>query len=422
MPTLVVYTSSPQDQALATLRYRAPAEALNWQIILGKTGTNTVHPERVHQADVVLIQRDFPRFFPAYLQVLAEARQAQKPLLYDLDDLLIALPADHPNTRDYEDGLGGILHTILAADRVIVSTPLLQEVLAPIQPNTVVWPTVLPDDLWTIKPPQPAQPESPIKIGYMGGTSHLPDTAVLIPPLHQIVKDVQQPIELHFWGCPPPDELAAYNPIYHPGITQYAAFAASFSTAAQVDIWLAPLQPTLFNRCKSAIKFWEYSAAGGAGVYSDIDPYQAIITHGENGFLAKTTEDWVTAVTQLITNPSLRQKIAQNAQTQLQTHGLLSTHLQSWQDIYTTTRSNPAAATANDPLFIQTMLRFSSQIQQRAEERHQEALNLYQQLYNIYESRWWRAWQRLKKIAGFDFSPVPHYRPFPTPDTDNEPS
>ncbi len=67
------------------------------------------------------------------------------------------------------------------------------------------------------------------------------------------------------------------------------------------------------------------------------------------------------------------------------------------------------------------MLRFSEQIQQRSDERHHEAVGFLQQLYDIYESNWWRAWQRFKKIARLDFSPLPHFQPFPLLDADDEP-
>lgn len=436
MSTIVAYTSVPQAQSLASLRYGAAAHALNWEILPGKEGTNTIYPELIQQADVVLIQRDFPRFFPAYRHILKEAQDAQKPLIYDMDDLLIALPEGHPNQRDYEDALGGILFAILSADQVVVSSPLIRDILLPIQPNTTYWPTVLPDALWPIKPPESPKPDVPLKIGYMGSISHMPDLELLITPLCQVVNRLEQDVELHFWGCPPPAELVSCaTTIHHPGVEDYADFANSFSSNAQADIWLAPLQPGLFKRCKSPIKFWEYSAVGGVGIYSDIDPYQSVVEHGENGLLAKTEEDWITAVIQLATHPDLRLKLARNAQQKLKNEGLLSTQLQAWEAIYTMQKGETAVP-PSAALLSQTLLRYSAQIQQRSDERHQETTQLLQninidnhhlqilktrshQLDAIYQSSWWRTWQRLKKIAHLDFSPLPPYQPFIIPDTNN---
>lgn len=418
MSTLVTYTTSPTAQSLASLRFSAAAQALNWEILPGKTQYGPIHPELVRQGDVVLVQRDFPRFFSAYNEILKEARDAQKPLIYDMDDLLLALPDGHPNRRDYEDHLGGILFAILTADQVVVSSPVIREILLPIQPNITFWPTVLPDALWAIQPPEVPKSGAPLKIGYMGGISHIPDLEMVITPLCHVLKTLKQAVELHFWGCPPPEALVSCaTTIYHPNVDNYADFANSFSNTT-VDIWLAPLQPGLFNRCKSPIKFWEYSAIGGAGIYSDIDPYQSVVQHGKNGVLAKTEDDWITAVTQLATNPDLRLKLARNAQQKLKNEGLLSKHLPAWESIYTMQKGKTAVA-SSAALLSQTLPRYSEQIQQRSDERHLETIELIQRLDAIYQSRWWRAWQQLKRIAHLDFSPLPPHEPLIIPDINN---
>ena len=415
MPTIAAYATAPLDQALATLRYGAAAAAAGWQLIPGKEGRDAIFPERVHQADIVLVQRDFPRFFPAYTQIVQAAREANKPIFYDLDDLLIALPPEHPNQTDYQDALGGMFYALLTADQVIVSTPFLQEVLRPLQAKTAVWPTVLPDTLWPITAPAPAPDTQLLRFGYMGGDSHLPDLAWIWPTLQQAITALNEPVELHLWGCTLPPELTPVPQIqivYHAGLTGYDQFAGRFGSDAKADIWLAPLQPNLFNRCKSPIKFWEYSAIGGAGIYSDIEPYQTVVQHGENGLLAETADEWVSAIIQLATNPSLRLRLAQNAQQTLKAEGLLSRHLAAWQQLYTT----PPASTAlpeSDVWLTHALMRLSEQVQTRSDERHREVMGFLQRLYEIYESWWWRGWQRAKKIARLDFSPLPHFQPFP---------
>lgn len=428
MTTLVVYTTGPQEQALATLRIGAPAQALGWRIILGKEGVGTVYPQRVHEADIVLLHRDFPRFYTPYRQVLAEAHMAGKPVIYDIDDLLLALPPDHPNRGDYEDTLGGMAHVLMTADHVIVSTPMLRNVLQPFQSQITVWPTVLPDEMWSLKPPQPAAQNTPLILGYMGGQSHTPDIETIVPVLQRVLENRQLQVQIHFWGCTPPAGLEAFSQAvyHHPGVPDYAGFAAEFSANAFADIWLAPLKPGLFTRCKSAIKFWEYSAVGGAGIYSRAEPYTAIVHDGENGLLADTPDEWYAAIERLVADHNLRLHLAQNAQQTLITQGMLSSHLSAWHEIYTSTTPR-VRDMESEALLIQAMLRFSEQVQQRAEERHYEILQLIQQIRSyqipvlldrseqldqILQSRWWRTWQKLKKVARFDFSSLPPHHPF----------
>jgi hypothetical protein len=442
MPTLTVYPTDQQHQALATLRYRAAAEESGWRIIVGKEGLDTVYPERVREADVVLIARDFPRFFAGFQAVVTEARQWGKPVLYDLDDLLPAMPTNHPTRGDYKDALGGIMYAVIEADQLVVSTPLLRKLLLPLQPNIAIWPTLLPDSLWKIRSPQPPTTAEPLIIGYMGGISHIPDLEMLTAVLQRVLDQWGNRVEIRFWGCPPPAALVGHPQVHQitPGIKSYADFAQLFNAEAQADIWLAPLKPGLFNDCKSAIKFWEYSAIGGVGVYSRLEPYEDVVQDGENGLLAGSDEEWFSAITTLAESPELRARLAQKAQAKLRQEGLLSTHLHRWQEIYNTAVSHPQTATS-PTRFAHMIRRYSELVQQRSDERHQEALasmhdtqtllrTLQEQSYLLQErskqleailqNPRWRTWQRLKKIAKLDFSSLPPHEPFADIDSYNQ--
>jgi hypothetical protein len=53
-----------------------------------------------------------------------------------------------------------------------------------------------------------------------------------------------------------------------PEDVEYTRFMPWFTRTIRWDIALSPLQDTPFNRCKSDIKFLDYSAIGAAGIYS----------------------------------------------------------------------------------------------------------------------------------------------------------
>ena len=96
--------------------------------------------------------------------------------------------------------------------------------------------------------------------------------------------------------------------------SEYPLFMLWFSTKVRWDIAISPLQDTAFNRCKSDIKFLDYSAIGAAGVYSRVPAYEATVRHGETGWLAENnTEAWVEALEALLTDDELRDRIAANA-------------------------------------------------------------------------------------------------------------
>ncbi len=61
---------------------------------------------------------------------------------------------------------------------------------------------------------------------------------------------------------------------------------------ADVDINIAPLADNPYKRSKSSIKFLEAGILGVPTVAADLDPYNEIIVHGEDGMLCSNEEEW----------------------------------------------------------------------------------------------------------------------------------
>jgi glycosyltransferase involved in cell wall biosynthesis len=97
------------------------------------------------------------------------------------------------------------------------------------------------------------------------------------------------------------------------GHTDFATYIKRLQ-ACQWDIGLSPLIETPFTRCKSAIKWLDYSACAMAGLYSRTPPYRDEVTQGETGWLVENTvEAWVEGLTRLLQQPGLRQHIRTQA-------------------------------------------------------------------------------------------------------------
>ena len=79
------------------------------------------------------------------------------------------------------------------------------------------------------------------------------------------------------------------------------------------DIGACPLGSTEFDRCKSALKFYEYAAAGTLTVASDVEPYR-----DEVSLLASDTDGWVETLERYLTHPERRA-----AETEAQRHWVM---------------------------------------------------------------------------------------------------
>jgi len=336
------------------LRLFAPLEQAGVPIILG-VENGKVFPDRVSDGDVVVIQRHFPNKFIEYKEIINRAHRENKPIIYDLDDLLFFLPEDHPDRIDqiYAPSLLPVFQAIIEADLVTVTTSTLRETISPFNENVVVLPNFFDDKLWHLREPSmPQSSDGTITIGYMGTRSHKPDLEMLLPVFLDIIHRYPQKIYFHIWGIEPPGELRSFSQVKWTGWYSYCYKSfAEFFQRQEADIFVAPLVDNLFNRCKSPLKFFEYSALGVPGVYSALEPYIGVVSHETNGYLANTLEEWRDFLVRLIENPNLRQQLAINAQKTIRQKWLLSQNAYQWKEAYQQLIKNNKQYDEPHPLF-----------------------------------------------------------------------
>jgi hypothetical protein len=79
------------------------------------------------------------------------------------------------------------------------------------------------------------------------------------------------------------------------------------------DIGLAPVVNTIFGRCKSALKLYEYGALSIPYVASKVANNQRfhVESNGIGGFISNDSEDWYNNIKKLIDNKELRQSMGE---------------------------------------------------------------------------------------------------------------
>jgi hypothetical protein len=102
--TLVVYTADIWEHVCPRIRVTEPATLNGFRVIKGtewEDGTLHSYPNRISEADIVLIQRNYPSYTEEYDKVVGQARTQEKFVVYELDDLLLELPQEHPDYYHY---------------------------------------------------------------------------------------------------------------------------------------------------------------------------------------------------------------------------------------------------------------------------------------------------------------------------------
>ncbi len=405
-PTLVFYSLSGPD-ALSYLRVLGPAAFAGFKIING-VENGSIRVGAVSDGDIILLQRDICKYHEQYEQIIFLAHAENKPVVFDLDDMLFDLPENHPDRISgfYTEALLPMLQAIMEADLVTVATETLRLALLPYNRNIEIIPNYLSDNLWSFKElSASSDSENIITIGYMGGKSHQPDLMMVLPALKEINENYPGKIKFHFWGIEPPEELAATSQVgwSPPEPYVYQKFVNFFQTQ-KADIVIAPLEENFFNDCKSPIKFLEYSANGMPGVYSNIQPYIDTLTHGVDGYLASSNEEWVEGLSRLIDDREMRKKFAINAQQKIKENWLLSQNYHKQANIYQSVYKKRKDLQVENPVNLTLIRNLSAQYFEAFKNSKEQ---IRRQLINLQEYE--KTIQLLANPTDEDFKLFQHY-------------
>jgi glycosyltransferase involved in cell wall biosynthesis len=154
---------------------------------------------------------------------------------------------------------------------------------------------------------------SSVIIAYFSGTgSHNRDFQTIAKPLAWVLSNYPQ-TWLHIGGHL---ELGTDLKPFQTRIrrTPYVTWRELPQFIAQSDLNLVPLErENPFCQAKSEIKFLEAALVGVPTIASRVEAYEHAISHGHNGFLVNTPDEWRDILQTLIDNPEQRKEIGQKA-------------------------------------------------------------------------------------------------------------
>lgn len=152
-----------------------------------------------------------------------------------------------------------------------------------------------------------------LRVGYPTTPRH--HLAALIAGIVRVAEArMGRRIQFEFVGWWPDD--VATSPIVRtfPAIARYEDYVA-FAASRRWDVGLAPLGDSMFENCKTNLKFREYAALGVTGVYSDVPLYRSCVEPDLTGLLCGNDPiAWVDALQRLLENATLRQRIQRQSE------------------------------------------------------------------------------------------------------------
>ena len=259
------------------------------------------------------------------LQFLCDtAKRDKKPVYFDIDDLVFdtvytdqlsyTQGLSEKDKGNYDAGVKNYGKMLVACDGAITSTFQLKEELLKYKDKVLLNRNRASSDLIEISShfiKDYGQQDSKVKIGYFSGSISHNENFELIKPAIQSLLEVYKNVELHIVGhLDIPEDMKPYQQqiVVH----DYVDWKDLPQLISRVDINLAPLVDSVFNRAKSEIKWMEAALVKVPTVASHIGAFSDMVKDGETGFLAKDGE-WKEKLERLILSSDLRQELAENA-------------------------------------------------------------------------------------------------------------
>ncbi|BAZ45973.1 glycosyl transferase family protein [Chondrocystis sp. NIES-4102] len=273
------------------------------------------------EIDMVLVQRNTikPHLVDKFIK---QCKQNNLPIVFEIDDDLTNVPKEKDPMGIYAKTAIGIKAIVEASSTVIVSTEPLSQKLSRYNSNIVVIPNTICEYTW-LKPISPelfshVDKTDKFEILYMGNPTHSEDLAIIKPVFERLANDGYN-IQLYVIGGEQKDTNSNqmwYERIEIPSASRhYPQFVPWFRNISQsFNLAIAPLVDNEFNRCKSPLKFLQYSVVGLPAIYSNCTPYREVVTHGVNGFLSNNDQQsWVNAILECFSDHDKLSSIAQQA-------------------------------------------------------------------------------------------------------------
>jgi len=254
-------------------------------------------------------------------------------IIVDIDDMWV-LPSGHAHYSQW-NGSGNDKLTaehIQMADVVTCTSIRLQEIIRPLNKNTIVIPNALPFGQGMYQP-SIREPHDKVAFLYAGGVSHLPDVQLLAGKFKRIgtLPEIRNNAEFILAGYEQatrklyatPEDLKAQNdkftiqgvhgPYDHMATIFKATGSAKVLPTQHVtrymqhydiaDVSLVPLMNNTWNSMKSELKLLEAGCRKLPCIVSNVPPYSDVVEFKNEGcMLVDEPDDWIRYIKHCIKN------------------------------------------------------------------------------------------------------------------------
>lgn len=302
-------------------------------------------------ADIVVFHRPDRK---EKLEMARMLKKAGKKIVFDNDDTLKDHGGFKFNEFMNEEMLKrnkGIMNDnidefIKEADLVTYSTEFLKREYEKLNPNTIVLPNCIDPFYW---PDDILKNETDVvRIGITGSVAMTADMEVLKPIVEHYQNDPR--VRIVLLSVPTPSNNEIYKQLYvdeydwlskiniewHPLCSAHEYYEKL--NELKLDMVIIPRYDSLFNRCKSNLKFLENSMLEIPSIcqsFSTKDsPYEQNPKDQKYLLLANTYDEWIEKIELLIRDKELRKRLGKRAREYVIENYNINDKAHLWQEAY----------------------------------------------------------------------------------------
>ena len=251
------------------------------------------------------------------------AKKLNKVVLFDVDDLVIdtkytdqvkyvkQLTGDERSL--YDDGVNRMGQTLKMCDGAITSTNALAQELSNYVPEVFINRNTASERMYELSEKVVSdRDDKEVRLGYFSGSiTHNDDFQLILPTIKSILSKYNN-TRLYIVGelDIPSDLEEVKGQIV---VSPFVDWEELPQLISSVDINLAPLEDTIFNRAKSENKWVEAALVKVPTVASNVGAFSDMMISHETGILCSDEDEWEKELEKLIEDSEYRQSIAENA-------------------------------------------------------------------------------------------------------------
>ncbi len=320
-------------------------------------------PRLAEQADILVLLG----FDPDLVPVIEQRRAAGRATVFEANDFYDDVQPWNPLTEKWFDRSvqDGFINCMKLCDGIQTSTPELARRWRERTDRPIA---VFQNQLAEAPELKPI-PNRPLTIGWGGSPGHFADwlhAAGTLEPWLERHPDVHLAVMSNEFSKP---FFQLPESRYH--FTNFGSLHEYLRFLNSLDIGVAPLLPTDYNRCRSDVKYLEYASHGVVGIYADLECYRDSVKHGVTGFLYRTPEELVTYLDLLANDRPLREKIRQQAYVEVTATRRFEQHIGERLTFYQSLLPRGTNRRTIDPVIVKTAERHDRYLQLRRGEPEQ---------------------------------------------------